>query len=129
MENDFNEILNNLVSYPRKSQIQIDFDLEKRLFILSVPIHGCKKSITSSVKKYVESRKEIKFKPHATFFKLEEDKQVLLIQEIPFQYEMGEGSKKDILYFYQLAKKCHQMLNEIALEEHRKAALDLMQDV
>lgn len=81
-----------------------------------------------SVKKYIESRSGIKFKPHTTFFKIEEETKVILIQEIPFQYEMGEASKKDVAHFYQLAKKCHQMLNEIALEEYHKAALDLLQD-
>ena len=125
MFDDIKEILKNLVFAPRQDQIQIDFDSEERIFILSIPIYVAKSSISRAVKKYVERRKNRVFKPHATSFHLEADQEVLLIQKIPFRFGLDFGSRQEIFDFLQLAKRCHRMLYEIAFEETYQSALSL----
>ncbi len=128
MADDIKEILNHLIATPQESQIQIDFDLEKRIFFLSIPIFIASASMPRSVKEYVEARKGRCFKPHATSFQFEGQKIVKLIQEIPFKWGFDPGSRQEILEFLRLAKRCHRMLYEIALEEKYKEALHLDSD-
>lgn len=125
MADDIKEILNHLISSPKESEIQIDFDLEKKVFFLSVPIYFSQNSLPHSVKEYVEARKDRSFKPHSTSFQIEKDHIVNLVQEIPFKWGFDPGIRKEILEFLQLAKRCHRLLYEIALEEKYKEALHL----
>ena len=122
MSEDIKEILNHLIATPKESQVQIDFDLEKRIFFLSVPIYLAKGVLPHSVRKYVEVREGRSFKPHATSFQIENSRMIKLVQEIPFKWGFDPGSRREILEFLQLAKRCHRMLYEIALEEKYKEA-------
>lgn len=128
MSDDIKEILNRLVSSPLRSQIQIDFDTGKKIFILSVPIFSTRFSLPSSIKEYVEARQNHIFKPHATFFQMEGAKVVKLVQEIPFHWGFQPSFREQIDHFWQLAKGCHRTLSEIAVEEKYKAALYLDSD-
>jgi hypothetical protein len=128
MPEDIKEILNHLIATPKESQIQIDFDLGKRIFSLSIPIYLSKTALPRTVREYVEARKGRNFKPHATSFQIEGTK-VLLVQEIPFKWGFDSGSRQESLDFLQLAKRCHRMLYEIALEEKYQEALHLDSDL
>jgi len=128
MSDDIKEILNRLISTPKQSQIQIDFDLEKRYFVLSIPIYRAQTVLPRSVKEYVEARKGRTFKPHLTTFQIEGERLVKLVQEIPFRWGFDPGSRQEMIEFLHLAKKCHRMLYEIALEEKYKDALHLDTD-
>ncbi len=125
MSDDIKEILNHLISTPKESQIQVDFDLKKRFFFLSIPIYESQGALPRGVKEYVEARKGRSFKPHATSFHIQNEKSVVLIQEIPFRWGFDPGSKQEIRDFLHLARKCHRMLYEIAIEEKYKDALHL----
>lgn len=125
MLDDVKEILNHLILTPKESQIQIDFDLEKKVFFLSIPIYETQGILPRSVKEYVDARKDRSFKPHATSFQMEGVRRVTLMQKIPFRWGFDPGSRQEILEFLRLAKQCHRMLYEIALEEKYKEALEL----
>lgn len=129
MPEDIKEILNHLIATPTQSQIQIDFDLGKKIFVLLISIYQSRNGVPRTVKEYVEARKNRVFKPHATSFAMEGNRIVTLVQEIPFQWGFRPGIRKDILDFLHLAKRCHRMLYEIALEEKYKAALQLDSDL
>jgi len=128
MSEDIKEILNRLISTPQRSQIQIDFDAGKKIFILSIPIFSTRFSLPSSIKEYVEVRKNNVFKPHKTFFQIEGTKVVHLVQEIPFHWGFQPSFREQIDQFWQLAKHCHSILSEIAIEEKYKSALYLDSD-
>lgn len=128
MSDDINEILNRLVSSPQRGQIQIDFDANKKIFILSIPIFTTRFFLPPSIKEYVEARKNNIFKPHKTSFKMEGPSAVHLIQEIPFHWGFQPGLREQIDQFLQLSKRCHHILSEIAIEEKYKAALYLDSD-
>ncbi len=117
----FKELLKRLLSFPRRGQIKINFDLRKKIFQLSIPIFY---SLPQSVKTYVEARKNSTFKPHATSFQIENHK-VILIQEIPFEMGFQETLRNQVDHFWKISKTCHQMLAEIAIEEKYKNALHL----
>ncbi len=123
MLEDIKEILNHLIATPAQSQVQIGFDLKKKIFILSVPVYRSKNGIPRSVKEYVDVRKNRIFKPHATSFVMDGERIASLVQEIPFQWGFRPGIRRDILSFLHLAKRCHRMLYEIAIEEKYKEAL------
>lgn len=128
MSDDIKEILNRLVSSPLRSQIQIDFDAVKKIFILSVPIFSTRFSLPLSIKEYVEARRNHIFKPHATSFQMEGTKAVKLVQEIPFHWGFQPSFREQIDHFWQLAKACHRTLSEIAIEEKYKSALYTQRD-
>ena len=119
------DILRHLVSAPKENHIEIDFDLQKKIFYLIVSIYMAQNELPRGIKEYVDARKNRTFKPHATRFEVEGEKVVKLIQEIPFRWGFAPGSRQEILEFLHLAKKCHRTLYEIALEEKYKEALDL----
>ncbi len=126
MSEEMKQILEQFISTPKESQIQVDFDLNKKIFILTVPIYSSPKSLPSVVKEYVQKRAGRTFKPHATSFHLEGEQEVILVQEIPFRWSLDGSSRQDIIDFLRLAKRCHRMLYEIALEEKYKEAMDLL---
>ena len=128
MYDDIKEILNRLVSSPQRSQIQIDFNANKKIFILSIVIFSTKFSFPSSVKEYVEAMLNHTFKPHETSFQMEEMGVVKLVQKIPFHWGFQPSLREQIDHFWQLAKKCHTILSEIAVEEKYKTALYLDSD-
>lgn len=128
MSEEYNQIIERLVSLPLKSQIKIDFDFAKRNFILSVPIFFSKKSLPSSVKEYVEARQNHRFKPHETSFKLSGAGKVNLVQEVPFQWGFQPGLREQVMAFWKLSKHCHRLLVEIAVEEKYHSALHLDPD-
>jgi hypothetical protein len=125
MSKDIAEMLTTLINPPEKNQIQIDFDLNKRIFILSVPIYSTQFFLPSSVINYVKSRNNYSFKPHSTSFHLNEEKTVTLVQEIPFDWGFQPTLRDQVDHFWHLSKKCHQILSEIAIEEKYQAALYL----
>jgi hypothetical protein len=126
MADDIKEILNRLISTPKEREIQVDFDLEKKIFSLSIPIYSSHATLPRSVKEYVEARRGRSFKPHSTSFQIKEERRVDLVQEIPFRWGFDPGSRQEILDFLQLAKRCHRMLYEIAIEEKYKEALQYL---
>jgi len=119
------DILRHLVSPPKESHIQIDFDLRKKLFYLIVSIYMAQTTLPRSIKEYVDARRSRTFKPHSTRFETDGEKVVKLIQEIPFRWGFAPGSRQEILEFLHLAKRCHRTLYEIAIEEKYKEALEL----
>ncbi len=119
----YKKIIEKLLAGPQKGQIQIDFDLKKKVFRLSVPIYSSKE-LPTRVKDYVLTRKDLTFKPHTTSFYLAGEK-VILTQELPFPLYFQTTTRKDVDQFCLLAKHCYRMLAEIALEETYKDALYL----
>lgn len=117
----YKEIIDRLIAFPQRGQIKIDFDLKKKSFQLSVPIFS---GLSSSVKTYVEARKGLTFKPHETSYQIE-DKKILLAQAIPFSVDFQSTLRSQVDAFWQMAKTCHRMLSEIAIEEKYKTALHL----
>ena len=114
---ELESILARLVSFPLKDQIKVDFDRVNKLFRLSVPIYNYGKSIPSSVQKYVAARNNMTFRPHRTSFQIDKESRVDLVQEIPFRWGFQPTLRNQVIEFSQLAKRCHQMLMEIAAEE------------
>lgn len=117
------EALEKLLAFPLRSQIKIEFDLKERLFQVSIPIFSTKGEMPLSVRNYVEARKGNTFKPHTTSFKFEGENRIVLHQEIPFMLEPSFRQQVD--EFWQMAKQCHQMLSELAIEEKYQAALEI----
>lgn len=115
---DLEELLSRHMALPMKSQVKFNFDAGKKSFQLSAPIYKGRK-IPESIIKYVEARKERSFKPHKTSFTLDENQDVRLIQEIPFN-RFQPTTRQLMIEFLALAKKCHQMLAEMAAEELNK---------
>jgi hypothetical protein len=128
MFEDLNGILDRLISFPLRKQIKVDFDLNKKNFRLSIPIFNSHNPLPEAVKKYVEARKSHTFKPHVTTYQLEGDKKVQLIQEIPFSWGFQPTLRGQVDAFLTLAKQCHRVLAEMALEEKYEAALYLDTD-
>ena len=126
---DYKEILERMISFPLRSQIKIDFDICKKFFTLSIPIYTVKGILPSSVKEYVEARKHHRFKPHETMFQLEGIERVKLVQEFPFQFGFQPGLREQIVDFWKLAKHCHRLLVELAIEEKYHSALHLDMDL
>lgn len=122
MQEELADIFNNLVFSPNQNQIEIDFDLEKKIFIFSIAVYRSKR-FSKSVASYVAAREGKKFKPHSTFFSREEE-EVFLIQKVPFHFSLQTNLRKEMLEFLQLAKKCHRTLYEMALEDSYQEALD-----
>lgn len=120
----YREIVERLLAYPQRGQIQIDFDLKKKVFKLSVPIFSSKEEINREVIQYVDARKNLNFKPHVTSYSLDAGK-VLLIQEIPFTLDIQSTFRKEVEQFWQMSRQCHKMLSEIAVEDIYKDALRL----
>ena len=107
----------HLMSFPLKSQIKVDFDQDKKIFSLSVPIfRSGRREVPFAVRKYVEARKGMTFQPHATSYHHTEDvNQVRLVQEFPFNSHVN--LRTQLVHFWDLAKTCNKMLCEIAAEE------------
>lgn len=118
----FQELLKDLFAFPRRGQIQINFCSKEKTFSLSVPIFSSR-SLSPSVKTYVEARKNKAFKPHATSFDLEESG-VVLTQEFPFELGFQETLRQRVDAFWKLSRHCHQMMRELAIEEAYQEVLD-----
>ena len=123
----YKQIMEHLLSYPQKGQIQIGFDIKGRFFRLSVPIFSSKKGVPAVVKEYVGARKNNTFKPHTTSYDLQDNK-VLLIQEIPFELDFQSTLRGEVDQFWKISRHCHRMLSEIAVEDMYKDALRLDSD-
>jgi hypothetical protein len=83
---------------------------------LEVPIFKAPQTMPSSVYQYVQKRRDKIFLPHATRLLFEEPTSVLLSQTIPFSFR-GLSTKEQTLAFCRLAKHCHDLLMELAVEE------------
>lgn len=118
------DILDRLLTYPQRGQVQINFDAKNRTFQLSIPIFSNVSGLPSEVKKYVQKRKGRTFKPHDTQFKMDR-KKVYLIQEIPFCLDFQETLRGKADSFWKMSQNCHRMLLEMAEEEMYKDALFL----
>jgi hypothetical protein len=95
-----------------RTQIKIGFNRNTKKFSLSAPIYRAN-GLPVSVKKYVEARRGKEFRPHETSFHAEEDR-VELKQKIPMK---NSYLRQKIVEFWKMAKRCHQMLSEIAAED------------
>ncbi len=122
---DYINILNSLLSFPLRSQIKIDFDAKGKFFQFSIPIFSSKEGLPNSIKEYVDARKNHTFKPHETRYQLDAFQKVILTQQIPFQWGFQPGFRQQVNEFRKMAKHCHKMLSEIAIEEKFKDALNL----
>ena len=117
---ELEEKLASLMSLPLKSQIKVDFDQDKKSFSLTVPIfRSGKREIPPAVQKYIDARKEVVFKPHETSYR-QQDNQVDLVQNISFEWGFQSTLRDQVVDFWEMAKQCHTMLNEIAAEEKIK---------
>jgi hypothetical protein len=120
----YKEIIERMLSYPQRGQIQIDFDMKGQTFRLTVPIFSCKKELPAKIKEYVDARKNSTFKPHTTSYDIDENK-VVLVQQIPFALDFQSTLRGEIDQFWKMSRHCHKMLSEIAIEETYKDALNL----
>jgi len=118
------EIVDRLISVPRRSQIKIDFDLVKKNFYLSTPIFSSHNNLPKVIKDYVEARKSSSFKPHSTSFQVDGTK-VLLIQEVSFYSKFQDNLRRTVDEFWQMSKQVNRMFCEIAVEDQYKDALHL----
>lgn len=116
------DIIDRLLTYPQRGQVQINFDSKKGVFRLSIPIFSNVSGLPSEVKKYVQKRKGHTFKPHVTQFKMDQ-KKVYLVQEIPFTLEVQETLRGKADSFWKMSENCHRMFLEMAQEEKYKDAL------
>ncbi|MBS0624692.1 MAG: hypothetical protein JSS32_01420 [Verrucomicrobia bacterium] len=130
---EFKALLNHLlersqVSAPLGNQIQISVDLTRKQITFSLPIFKSFGELPQTVAEYVEKRKRLVFKPHATSFK-QELNQIHLVQEISFPGEFQNALRQNLHQFKELAKHCHQMLKEIAAEEKCERILPIDSDL
>ena len=109
-------IINRLVQLPLKNQMAVDFDKENKIFRLSAIIYRAPTHIPSSLKKYVQNLQGKSFRPHKTSYKIE-DSNVHLIQEVPFHSHCQSTLRNHTIEFWRLARRCNEMLSEIAAEE------------
>ena len=119
--NEFKSILDHLLSKtsvtaPLPSKIHISMDDARKVICLQMAIFRPFGAMPKSVVEYISKRKDRTFKPHATSF-LEKEGEILLIQEIPFEWEGQNSFRQFLVDFSVMAKRCHQMLKEIAREE------------
>lgn len=116
---ELEESLIPLMSFPLKSQVKVDFDDHKKVFSLSIPIFRSGKTpVPSSVQSYVMARAGMSFQPHVTSYRHREAENLIqLIQEIPFTWGFQAPLRQQVVQFWELAKRCHVMLAEIAAEE------------
>lgn len=105
------------ISFPLKCEIKVDFCKESKKIYLSSPISFAH---SSAIRTYVESRNNKIFNPYATSLQIDSDSIVSLIQIIPFQWGHQPHLRMQMIQFWQLVKRCHQTLTEIALEEERE---------
>lgn len=120
----YKDIIERLLTYPQRGQVQVNFDLNRKKFRLSVPIFTNPRGLPGEIKKYVEARKGCTFEPHITTFQKDQNK-VYLVQEIPFSMEFQENLRNKADQFWQMSQMCHKMLSEIAIEDQYKDALFL----
>jgi hypothetical protein len=108
-----------LVSLPVKSQIQIDFNEDKKIFFLSTPIFSSgKREIPLAVQKYVFSLAGMNFRPHLTSYQyIENLNQIHLVQQLPFTSDRQSSLRGQLVEFWELSKTCHSLLCELAAEE------------
>lgn len=112
----YKDSIERIISYPQRSQIQIDFDAKKQLFQFTIPIFNSVEGLPSKVKDYVVARRDLTFKPHSTSYHLSGNK-VLLVQEVPFAPDFQSNLRSQADQFWQMAIQCHKMLSEISAEE------------
>lgn len=98
-------------------KVKIEFDAEKKIFFLSLPIFYSPSGLPKGVKEYVDARKNHSFNPYRTSYQLEGPNQVNLIQELPFQWGFQPSFREQIYAFRKICLQCHQVLLEIAIEE------------
>lgn len=91
---------------------QIDFDPQKKIFRFRAQIHSSK---PPQIHEYVEARGGQRFRPHSTFFCLDERGGVSVVQEISFT--AGDALRRQLLEFWRIAKYCTEVLEEIAAED------------
>ena len=109
--------LKEMMSPPFSSQIKFDFDDRRQLLIFSAIIYRVKKELPRSVTSYVKPRESHVFRPHETSFSIDGNTQVQLVQKVPYRQPQSISTRQLYFEFLQLAKKCHQILKEIAAEE------------
>src|SRR5579872_3296479 len=97
----YKEIIERMLSYPQRGQIQVDFDVKGQCFRLSVPIFSSKKELPTKIKEYVDARKSSTFKPHATSYDLNDNK-VMLVQQIPFEFGYQTTLRGEIDQFWKM---------------------------
>ena len=108
-------IVNRLVQLPLKNQMAVYFDKKNKIFRLSTIIYRAPTNIPLNLKKYVHNLEGRTFRPHKTSYKIE-DTHVHLLQEIPFSSGCQSTLRNHTIEFWRLARKCNQMLSEIAAE-------------
>jgi hypothetical protein len=64
-----------------------------------------------------------------TKFSFEGESRILLVQELPFQWGFQPGLCEQVVAFWKLAKHCHRLLLELAVEETYQGALHLEFDL
>jgi hypothetical protein len=106
-----------LFSTPLKEQIEIQIDHKEKFLILSVPIYRGDGGGSPSIHAYVARRQGLTFLPHQTSFEWVEPNQVILVQKVAFDAETAMTTRKQYIAFWQMAKRCHEMLVEMRVEE------------
>ncbi len=111
----YKKIVGQLLACSQR-QFKIDFNRNQKVFRFSTSIFSSRSMLPQSIREYIEARKNLAFRPHKTSFYIDGNK-VILIQEISFLRETQENLRRQVSQFCQVAKRCHQMLSEIAIEE------------
>lgn len=111
----YKSFIDRFFPFSRKSCLHLDFDVEKKMFRISMPIFHSEK-LPDKVKEYVDKRKNFSFRPHSTTYEIRGEK-IYLTQFIGENIDFQASTRKDIHQFFQLTKHCRKILNEIAAEE------------
>ena len=108
-------------------EVSIDFDALDKVFCLKMPVFSSAK-MPQCVIDYVAARQNHFFKPYKTYFILDGDCTVYLMQEIPFIWGFQPSFREQIYAMRKLGLKMHQMLLEMAIEEKLKIVEDFLLD-
>ena len=94
------------------NSISIKIDTENKTLSLSALLLATRQPVPREVFTYVEKRKDLTFKPHATAFRMKDLRHVELIQEVPYTPTI----RREIVSFWHLVQKCRVMFTDLAKE-------------
>ena len=115
-------MIDRLLTYPQRGEVQVNFDVRKRVMYFSIPIFSDILGLPEEIKKYIFKRKGRAFNPHKTKFKMDSRK-AYLTQEIPFSLDFQETMRGKADSFWKISQSCHKMFLEMVQEEKYKSAL------
>jgi len=89
--------------------ISVEIDWHKQIFRLSAPVFSGDSSASRAVAQFFASLQS----ECSRSFSLQEDKQILLQEEIPFSWGPQPTMREQVYRFLSHVKRCHHYLNSI----------------